>query len=51
MKDRALLIGLRSRTIGTRIDFAGTGNDWEKVEIKEKNELLTDGSVQIYCAE
>ena len=35
----------------TRIDFAGSSNDWEQVEIKEMNELLTDGRVQIYCAE
>ena len=35
----------------TRIDFAGSSSDWEKIEIKEMNELLTDGSVQIYCAE
>ena len=35
----------------TRIDFAGNNSDWKQVEIKEKNELLTDGSVQIYCAE
>lgn len=34
-----------------RIDFAGSSNDWEQVEIKEMNELLTDGRVQIYCAE
>ena len=35
----------------TRIDFAGSSSDWEHVEIKDNNELLTDGSVQIYCAE
>ena len=35
----------------TRINFAGSSSDWEQVEIKENNELLTDGSVQIYCAE
>ncbi|MGN0769429.1 MAG: leucine-rich repeat protein [Christensenellales bacterium] len=35
----------------TRINFAGNNSDWEQVEIKEKNELLTDGSVQIYSAE
>ena len=35
----------------TRIDFAGTSDEWGQVEIKERNELLTDGRVQIYCAE
>ena len=35
----------------TRIDFAGTRDEWGQVEIKERNELLTDGRVQIYCAE
>ena len=35
----------------TRIDFAGTSDDWGQVEIKEGNELLTDGRVQIHCAE
>ena len=35
----------------TRIDFAGSSSDWEQVEIKESNEILTDGRVQIYCAE
>lgn len=35
----------------TRIDFAGSSSDWEQVEIQEMSEPLTDGSVQIYCAE
>ena len=35
----------------TRIDFTGSSDDWKQVEIKDKNELLTDGRVQIYCVE
>ena len=35
----------------TEIRFAGTSADWQKVEIGENNELLSDGSVTIYCAE
>lgn len=35
----------------TEIRYAGTSTDWEKISIGEKNELLTDGSVQIYSAQ
>ncbi len=35
----------------TRIDFAGSGSDWQQVEIKEMNELLSDGRVQVFCAQ
>ena len=34
-----------------RVDYAGSGDDWKQVEIKENNDLLTDGSVQVYCTE
>ena len=35
----------------TEIRYAGTSADWKKVSIGKGNELLTDGSVRIYCAE
>ena len=35
----------------TEIRYAGTGSDWKTIRIGEDNELLTNGSVQIYCAE
>ena len=35
----------------TRVDFSGSSEDWSGIEIGEKNECLTDGSVEIHCAE
>ena len=35
----------------TEIRYVGTSADWEKISIGENNQLLTDGSVQIYCAQ
>ena len=35
----------------TRIDFTGSSDDWKQVEIKDNNDLLIDGRVQVYCAE
>lgn len=33
----------------TEIRYAGTSADWKKVEIGENNELLSDGSVRVFC--
>lgn len=35
----------------TEINYAGKNDDWQKVEIGEMNELLSDGSVTVYCTD
>ncbi len=42
---------LTSCDLLTEIRYAGTSDEWKNVSIGEGNELLTDGSVQIFPAE